>query len=716
MSLNVNAQEFIPSFGSKSTNDATKTTKKAKSSNSNHLQNYQNYENNNYNPSANQYSIPIQQIQQNGGYRQYPSYPQQQYPPQTLQFNVVNCNNYNPYINNNNNNNIQNHCNNHNNNKPKQLQSAQQTEKILKQQKEKQQKVMIMQRKDAAKQLLSLFPSISTSKLETILKTQNYNLKKSILFVLQSKEFKGEYDKHICVYHLSKSCQFENNPSKCRYNHDREVPSAICQFWLSNNCIKNDQCPFLHRIPKSRVNFNSAKQTTNESKQGKDPLFDIEELVLMLTAMFPQHKSVYLKKLLAQHAMNIKPVVATLLQGDVYSLDNNTTSVNNTESEEKKNNNTSERPVCRYFLMGECKLLDCMFSHDTAAASATCKYWLWGYCSRGDKCIYKHSLPTVNTQHLQQQKIIKQQQRQKSQQQLKTPQVKKTKVNKPKKAPSDLVAKLRLGLLKESFPNIPSNQLTAAFVAKQYDVEATKVYLMQKYKTKPIDVINNQTKKMNLNSNMNHGNNNSKQHRNNEGHTLMQKIGWVETGDSLNDLYKSKRNKAEEHARIRNQLFMRAVDAYLKGNRKLAKELSTKGREHDKEMHRLHREAGDNIYESRNKKLGLNVIDLHGLHIQEATKKLDDRIAKIKKMLKNSKRRKNKQKQNDNKTHKNNDSSSISSSSYVIDILTGTGHHSFGGRAKLAPAIISWCKKKKIKYKQMNFIDGRGGNIRLFIE
>ena len=409
--------------------------------------------------------------------------------------------------------------------------------------------------------------------------------------------------------------------------------------------------------------------------------------------------------------MNIKPVVATLLQGDAYSLDNNN-SVNNTHSEEKKNDNvsTNDRPVCRYFLMGECKLLDCMFSHDEKAASATCKYWLWGYCSRGDKCIYKHSLPTVNTQQLQQQMSKQQQQRQRTQQQP-TAQPKKARNNKTKKAPSDLVAKLRLGLLKESFPNVPSNQLTAAFVAKQYDVEATKMYLMQKYRTKPIDVINNQTKKMNLNSNIGHGNNNK--HRKNEGHTLMQKIGWVETGDSLNDLYKSKRNKAEEHARIRNQLFMRAVDAYLKGNRKLAKELSTKGREHDKEMHRLHREAGDNIYESRNKKLGLNVIDLHGLHIQEATNKLDQRIAKIKKMLKNgsSKRRKNKHnKHNDN----NNDSSS--SSSYVIDILTGTGHHSFGGRAKLAPAIISWCKKKKIKYKQMNFIDGRGGNIRLFIE
>ena len=191
-----------------------------------------------------------------------------------------------------------------------------------------------------------------------------------------------------------------------------------------------------------------------------------------------------------------------------------------------------------------------------------------------------------------------------------------------------------------------------------------------------------------MNVNSVHGNNNSKQGKSDkDGVALLHKIGWVETGDSLNELYKSTRNKAEEHARIRNQLFMKAVDAYLKGNRKLAKELSTKGREHDKEMHRLHKQAADNIYESRNKKLGLNVIDLHGLHVEEAIKKLDERIAKIKKMLKNNKRRKNKSKQND--SHKNNDSSS-----YVLDILTGTGHHSYGGRAITSHCILG--KKNQI--------------------
>ena len=117
------------------------------------------------------------------------------------------------------------------------------------------------------------------------------------------------------------------------------------------------------------------------------------------------------------------------------------------------------------------------------------------------------------------------------------------------------------------------------------------------------------------------------------------------------------------------------------------------------------------IYESRNKQLALNVIDLHGLHIDEAVGKLNQRVMKIKKMTKNiSKRRK--KKTNEKSGKGGNDEANAN----VLDILTGTGHHSFRGRAKLGPAIVSWAKQKNIKYKNMNFIDGRGGNIRIFIE
>merc|ERR1712129_410241 len=137
-----------------------------------------------------------------------------------------------------------------------------------------------------------------------------------------------------------------------------------------------------------------------------------------------------------------------------------------------------------------------------------------------------------------------------------------------------------------------------------------------------------------------------------------------------------------------------AVGAYLKGNRRLAKQLSTWGRGHQKEMKRLHRAAAERIFKMRNGKGELGTIDLHGLHVEEGIERLKERIEKVRKALKKGKRKGKGKK------------------AFELDILTGTGHHSFRGRGKLGPAILTYVKSKKIKCKEMDFVDGRGGNIR----
>lgn len=377
--------------------------------------------------------------------------------------------------------------------------------------------------------------------------------------------------------------------------------------------------------------------------------------------------------------------MATLLQHDDWNTDNN--------NERKSEQNANEKPICRYYLKGECKFIDCMYSHEIATR-AVCKYWLWGYCSRKSQCIYKHALPSVDIQKLQQQQAAQKKQS--------APMAMPKKPNKQKKAskivkkkpPSDLVAKLRLNLLKESFPRIHADKIKKIFVSNEYNLEATRECLMRKFKVKPIDVINDGIRKQSVNV--------AKEKRKGGGkdinYGLMHEIGWVETGDSLNNLYKNKRCNAEEHARRRNDCFMRAVDAYLSGNRKLAKDLSVRGRGHQREMQRLHREAGNQIYEARNRRLKLNVIDLHGLHVEEGVDKIRERIMRIKRNAKNMK-------QNNKKKNE-----------FVLDILTGTGHHSFGGHAKIGPAIVNFARKNKIKFKKMNFVDGRGGNVQLFIQ
>ncbi|KAF7370823.1 hypothetical protein MSAN_00715900 [Mycena sanguinolenta] len=47
--------------------------------------------------------------------------------------------------------------------------------------------------------------------------------------------------------------------------------------------------------------------------------------------------------------------------------------------------------VCRYFVAGECLRADCRFSHDLERA--LCRFWLRGTCAKQDNCEFLHHLP-----------------------------------------------------------------------------------------------------------------------------------------------------------------------------------------------------------------------------------------------------------------------------------------------------------------------------------
>ncbi|ETO30735.1 hypothetical protein RFI_06383 [Reticulomyxa filosa] len=101
--------------------------------------------------------------------------------------------------------------------------------------------------------LRNLFPSIGSSILREQLQLANSDLKKAIYNILQSndKKFRNQFDLHVCKYNLSGQCK---NGVNCPYTHDREVPSAICKYWLQDICMKSsDECIFLHKLPKEPV-------------------------------------------------------------------------------------------------------------------------------------------------------------------------------------------------------------------------------------------------------------------------------------------------------------------------------------------------------------------------------------------------------------------------------------------------------------------------------
>ncbi|GLJ12698.1 hypothetical protein SUGI_0196150 [Cryptomeria japonica] len=98
---------------------------------------------------------------------------------------------------------------------------------------------------------------------------------------------------------------------------------------------------------------------------------------------------------------------------------------------------------------------------------------------------------------------------------------------------------------------------------------------------------------------------------------------WLETGDAVANIYSDLREEARDHARVRNAYFEQARQAFIIGNKALAKELSTKGQWHNGLMKAAHEKAAEAIYRQRNQATAHlqnlpqgqgQLIDLHGLH------------------------------------------------------------------------------------------------------
>lgn len=114
---------------------------------------------------------------------------------------------------------------------------------------------------------------------------------------------------------------------------------------------------------------------------------------------------------------------------------------------------------------------------------------------------------------------------------------------------------------------------------------------------------------------------------------------WLETGDLVANMHSELREEACDHARLRNAYFEQAQQAYLIGNKALAKELSVKGQLHDMHMEAAHGKAQESIYHQRNPvapemrgngRGHERIIDLHGLHASEAIHLLKHELSVLK--------------------------------------------------------------------------------------
>ncbi|XP_022750037.1 polyadenylate-binding protein-interacting protein 7-like isoform X2 [Durio zibethinus] len=146
---------------------------------------------------------------------------------------------------------------------------------------------------------------------------------------------------------------------------------------------------------------------------------------------------------------------------------------------------------------------------------------------------------------------------------------------------------------------------------------------------------------------------------------------WLETGDAVANLYSELREEARDHARLRNAYFEQAQQAFVIGNKALAKELSVKGQLHNMHMKAAHGKAQESIYRQRNAVPLENVrgqermIDLHGLHVSEAIHMLKHELSVLRSTARAADQR------------------------LQVYICVGTGHHTRGSRtpARLPVAV-----------------------------
>ncbi|KAK9076873.1 hypothetical protein SSX86_005207 [Deinandra increscens subsp. villosa] len=149
---------------------------------------------------------------------------------------------------------------------------------------------------------------------------------------------------------------------------------------------------------------------------------------------------------------------------------------------------------------------------------------------------------------------------------------------------------------------------------------------------------------------------------------------WLETGEAVGNMYSEMRGEARDHARLRNAYFEQARQAYLVGHKALAKELSVKGQLHNIQMKAAHEKAQESIYYQRNP-VGLDmqgngrgqerIIDLHGLHVNEAIHVLKRDLMTLRNFARSAEQR------------------------MQVYICVGTGHHTKGTRtpARLPVAV-----------------------------
>jgi len=141
------------------------------------------------------------------------------------------------------------------------------------------------------------------------------------------------------------------------------------------------------------------------------------------------------------------------------------------------------------------------------------------------------------------------------------------------------------------------------------------------------------------------------------------------------------RSEANMYNRLRQEYLAKAQENHRRGMYAVATYYASESRRYAKLSTEAHKEAALQIVGEKNIRRDERTIDLHELRVIEALSYLESFITE-----------------------------NIQDGHTVIRVITGKGNHSFNGRPRIKPAVITFIKKKKYGFEEIN-----GGMLRVFL-
>ncbi|NXE90237.1 N4BP2 protein, partial [Menura novaehollandiae] len=236
----------------------------------------------------------------------------------------------------------------------------------------------------------------------------------------------------------------------------------------------------------------------------------------------------------------------------------------------------------------------------------------------------------------------------------------------PSTARKDCAAKLKEKQLFEMFPTINENFLMDVFKDNNYSLEQTEQFLNCVLEADPVKtVIAQESVQQNeIVSSYSAAKNREKKAKKSK-----------EEDDPLSEIfqdfeypqYHDLRAEAFCHQQKRQECLKKAGEAYRMGMKPVAAFYAHQGRLHEQKMKEANHAAAVQIFERVNSSLlPMNVLDLHGLHVDEAVNQLS-RVLQEK-----------------------SEEYQQSGGKPYLSVITGRGSHSQGGVARIRPAAIRY--------------------------